>query len=135
MKLNPPLIITSRLLPGLRVPAHGSLTEISIEIAGDTRDGRTRYRYYIDSPDFEYTSDDLKSGCQGGDLQEGLSSLLSFLGAAAESCAYRLRTGRTGENEDLFPANVVEWAHRNSDELAMLACELEENRNLITDGD
>lgn len=133
MKLNAPIIITSRLLPGLRVPGHGCLSEISIEIAGTTSDGRLRYRYFIDSPDFEYSNDDLKSGCGNGDLQSGLASLLSFLTAAAESLSYRLRTGRTGENEDLFPANVVEWAHLYSDELSMLQMELEENVNLIED--
>lgn len=64
--------------------------------------------------------------------QEMLATLLTFLGAAAESYSYRQRTGRNGENEDLFPAPVVEWAYQNSDELSMLAMELEETPGLIS---
>ncbi len=133
MNLHPPICITSRLLPGLHIRDNGNLSEISIEFDGETSDGRARYRFYIDAPGIEHTGNDLKSGVGSGSLQHGLESLLSFLGAAAESYSYRQRTGRTGENEDLFPPAVVEWAHHHSDELSMLACELEETPNLITD--
>ena len=108
-----PIEITSRLLFGVRI-GH---TEISITYATlQGKEGRERYRYYIDGGDVSYTSDDLQSGCQGGNLQEGLESLLSFLGACAEG----------GENADLFPPDVAEWAKSNSDEISMLAVELEE---------
>lgn len=128
MQLTNPIIITSRLLPGVRI---GDV-EISLRYAGQAgRDGRTRYRYFIDGPDFEHSDNDLQSGCQGGGLQEGLESLLTFLGAAAESYGYRLRTQCQGENEDLFPAEVVQWAYQHNDEISMLALELEETKNLI----
>lgn len=92
-------------------------------------EGRTQYGCFIDMPDgSEYPVTDLRSGCQGGSVQEGLASLLAFLGAAAESYAYRIRTGRMGDNEDLFAAPVVEWAYQNSDEIGMLAYELEEKQ-------
>ena len=118
MKLHEPFIITARLLPGVKIGD----SFISIELAGETCEGRTRYRYHIDTPDFEHTSSDLKSGCGGGDLVQGMSSLLSFLGAAAE--AYNRPDS---DNADLFPPNVTEWAYQHSDETSRLQCEIEES--------
>jgi len=109
-------------------------TTISIgwsDRAGD--DSRSRYHYWIDTPDFEYNDDDLQSGRQGGDLQEGMESLLSFLGACAESIDYQTRTEQETENTDLFPAHIGEWACENSDEISMLQCEIEENKELIVE--
>lgn len=126
MTLNSPVQITSRLLAGVQIGD----TEISIGYAGETSDGRTRYEYYIDSEAFNHHAKDLKSGCGGGSLQEGLESLLSFLGAAAESWRY---SGKDGENSDLFPEAVCEWAAQNSDEISMLAIELEETEGLIAE--
>lgn len=125
MTLNAPFCISARLLPAVQV----GKAWISIEIDGETSDGRTRYRWYIDTPNFEQTGNDLCSGCQGGSLQDGMASLLSFLSAAAESYRYK---GMDGENADLFPQQVTEWAAQHSDELSMLAMELEENPELIT---
>ncbi len=119
MKLNHPFEISSRLLPAVRV---GKST-ISIKFSGETSDGRARYEYFIDTPEFEYSSRDLKSGVCGGSLQSGMESLLAFLGAAAEAHRYSM-SGRTSENSDLFPANVTEWAYQNSDEISILECEL-----------
>ena len=127
MKLHDPFIITARLLPGVKV-GDGY---ISIEYGGTTDDNRTRYRYQIDTPEIEHTDNDLKSGGGGGSLQEGMASLLSFLDAAAESYDYHLRTGSAGENEDLFPKNVVEWAYQNRDEIGLPQCVIEETPNLI----
>lgn len=131
MTLREPVCITSRLLPGVRVGD----ASISIEECGATNDGRTRYKYYIDTPAFEYEGSDLKSGVGNGTLQSGLASLLSFLSAAAESYSYQQRTGRAGDNSDLFPAHVTEWAYQHSDELGMLACELDETPNLIVESE
>ena len=129
MKLQSPVEITSRLLPGVRV---GGAT-ISIDYSRE-RSGRQAYRWYIDLPDgSEHTGDDLSSGVGGGSLQSGLESLLSFLSACGESVNYRDRTGRDGENADLFPAPVAEWAAQNSDELSMLAIELQETPGLISE--
>src|SRR5262249_4506173 len=97
----------------------------------------TVYRYHIDlDGGQEYTGTDLKSGAQGGNLQEGLESLLSFLSAAGEAYAYRMR-GRAGwistevsedSNESLFEAPIPEWAHQNAHELSMHAIQLEEQQ-------
>ena len=128
MQLTSPVIITSRLRPGVQI---GPAT-ISIEYAG-CRDGRTVYRYFIDLPDYEYESTDLASGCQGGDLQEGLASLLSFLGAFAESVSHATFAAdrQPGENADLFPVELADWACQYSDEIDLLSIELEETADLI----
>lgn len=105
---------------------------ISMGRSARQKDGRTVYGCFIDLPDgTEHEVTDLRSGCQGGNTQDGFASLLSFLGAAAESYGYCQRTGLKGENEDLFPAPVVEWAYQNSDEISMLQMEIEETENLI----
>lgn len=126
--LTNPVIITPRLLPGVQI----GKAFISIEYAGRSPDNRTIYRYYIDLPNRKsYIDNDLKSGCGGGSLHEGLSSLLSFLGACAESVAYQDRTGRASENANLFPDYIGQWAAMNSDELSMLSCELDESPDCI----
>jgi hypothetical protein len=90
-----------------------------------TSDNRDRFAYAITLPDgSEYHSDDLRSGCGGCTMQEAAESLLSFLSACGESVGYGLRTGRTGENEDLFPPAVGEWCYGNSDEIAFACMEL-----------
>lgn len=131
MKLHSPFAISARLMPAVQVGG----AWISLEVSGRTdREGRDIYRAYIDLPDgTEHEVTDLKSGCGGGSVQQGMAALLSFLGAAAESRQYRESTGRAGENEDLFPVPVVEWASENSDELSMLAIELDEGEALIED--
>jgi hypothetical protein len=99
-------------------------------------EGRTIvYRGFIDLPDgTEHEVTDLCSGCGGGSDLDGLASLLSFLGAAAESYKYRLRTGRNGENEALFAPAVVAWAAKNADKISMLGMEIEESEtDLVED--
>ena len=126
MMLLSPVEITPRLLAGVRV--NGAF--IAIDCAGAS-EGRTRYRYCIDLPDgTSCENDDLRSGVGGGGLQAGLESLLSFLSACGESVQVRDRAG-SGENCDLFPPNVGEWAAQCSDALTTLQCELDEKKGLI----
>ena len=128
MKLYPPLIITSRLMPGLQI---GNAT-IRLGYGARSSDNRMVYQCWIDLPDgTEHEITDLRSGRGGGDIQDGIASLLSFLRAAVESRYWRVRTGHKGTTEYLFPPAVVDWATENSDELAMLACELEEAPGLV----
>ena len=131
MILHPPFQISSRLLPALKVGE--AWIQLEYSKARDLASGgRTQYRWTIDLPDgSEHTGHDLASGVGGGSLQQGFASLLSFLGACAESMAYKRRTGRGGENCGLFPPAVAEWADMNSDEIAMMAIEVEETKNLI----
>ena len=124
MQIKQPLGITSRLMPGVRI----GNAEISIEYAHVTSDGRQAYRWFIDLPNGgrEFQSEDLCSGVGGGTLQEGLESLLGFLGAFTEAIAYQERSGQESENADLFPAGLAEWAIENADEISSLEYELEE---------
>lgn len=127
MKISNPCIITPRLLPGVKIGA----SYISIAYGEATPDNRQGYLVYIDTLEFEYCASDIASKVGGGSLQDGLQAALSFLDACAESRAYHARTGRRGDNADLFPSHVGEWAETNSDEIGMLACELEENAGAI----
>jgi hypothetical protein len=52
-----------------------------------------------------------------------MESLLSFLGAAAESYRYR---GMEGENADLFEPALTQWASENADEISMAQMDMEE---------
>ena len=126
MILKQPFIISSRLLPVIIIGG----AEIQLEYAKqEGREGRTRYRWTIDLPDgTTHTGNDLQSGCQGGNLQEGFQSLLSFLTAAGESYRYK---AMDGENSSLFPEPVTMWASLNISELEMASLELEENPGLI----
>jgi hypothetical protein len=123
MILHSPLIITARLMPGVQV-GDGF---ISLECTG-ANDGFVVYSCFIDAPGFEHEVTDLRSGYGRGSVAKGLASLLSFLEAAIESRQYRERTGRGGENEDLFPAHVLDWACGHADEITMLQYELEEGQ-------
>ena len=139
INIKPPLCITSRLRCGCRIGE----SELSIAYDKWTDDGRQQYHYWldlkIDDRRIEFYGDDLASGVGGGSLQQGLESLLSFLAACGESYAYAMRHNNVGgmidlsstENGELFPENVAEWCYLNSDELGMLAIELEESDNLI----
>ena len=128
MILHHPLIITARLMPGVAVGG----AFISLGMGPRNGEGRTVYQCWLDLPDgTEHEITDLRSGRGGGDIQDGIASLLSFLRAAVESRYWRVRTGHKGTTEYLFPPAVVDWATENSDELAMLACELEEAPGLV----
>lgn len=132
MILKPPFIITARLMAGVKVGGG----YISIGQGERNSEGRTQYGVYIDLPDgSEHEIDDLKSGCGGGGVQDGMAALLSFLSAAAESYSFRDCNWDNNSEDDnalLFPRPVVEWAYQNSDEIAMLEVEISETPDLIT---
>ena len=82
---------------------------------------------------FKYRAYDLKSGAcgVGGNTSEGMTNLLGFLSAAGESFNYAERMGKDGmdgENSDLFPREISEWASNNCDELTMAGFDLEESK-------
>jgi len=78
------------------------------------KERRTVYCYTLEGPWGVVCDRDLRSGCQGGDLKEGMSSLIAFLSAAGESYP-------DGENDSLFPSEVCIWAQENQDELMSLS--------------
>ena len=125
MQIHKPMIITSRLLPGIRI----GNAEISIEPAGETQDGRNRFRWYWDHEKIECSETDLKSRVGGCGIEEMMESLLGFMAACGESYGYAMRRPNSNpENLDLFPEQMHEWCYLNSDELSMLGIEIEEAR-------
>ena len=121
MKLHKPFRIDSRLMPSVEF---GYLT-VALNIDGHEPDGRTRYRYVIESGDVTHEATDLRSGCQGGTVAEGFATLFAFLEAAGE--AHRAwMNGRTSDNQGSFPEWIEELAHYDSDEIAALRLNLEE---------
>lgn len=89
---------------------------------------RCQYQWtvYDESHEVIGTGEDLRSGgMEDPNHVKMLASLCSFLTACAESYAYARRHGGDGENADLFPPAVAEWADANSDALEMVREELE----------
>ena len=126
MEINAPCLITARLLPGVKIGD----SWLSVEYGDYTPEGRMQYVIYLDTPQGEYVIDDICSGCQGGSLQQGLEACLSFMSA----CEYEARTGKRGENADLFAPEVAQWCVDNRDEIDMMQCELSEIPDLIDEG-
>ena len=103
---------------------------------GRDYDGRTTSRWEIWASENTHVAQSLVQ--RGDDLHTGvgiddgpvrmLATFANFLGAAAESYSHEMRTGTKGENSDLFNPHVSSLAHQFSDELAMLASEIEERR-------
>lgn len=122
--MTSPIIITSRLLPGLSFGSGDTFCELSVEPidATDFR-GKPRWRMFIDAPGIEYQDDGLAGW---GDASAMIATACSFLTACAESRRYSRLTGRDGENHGIFPDDVGEWAEQWSDELSMASIEIEE---------
>lgn len=116
MILSRPVEISARLLPAVKIG--GAWIHIEYHIRRD-REGRTVYKYTIDLPgkggSFEGT--DLKSGRQGGDLREGLETLLCFLGYEESANA-------------ISPA-VTKWTKKFSEEIESVRYEIQENPSCI----
>lgn len=104
---------------------------------GYTPDGRHTWQYTIAEVADDGTVTELETGQDlhtgvggiGGTPEQMLSTLCSFLSAAAESSAYAMRHGVAldeTENGTLFTHAVLMLAEQESDEIAMLGVELEE---------
>lgn len=119
MKLNHPFIIAPNLEAGLEIGG----AYITLQYGNRPHpEGRQRYEWTWFMGDKEESGDDLASGVGGGTLQQGFDSLLSFLSAFASA------RDPDGENHDLFPQSMREWAEQNSDDIEVLQIELEEAR-------
>lgn len=75
MTLKSPFKISARLLPALQI----GKSWLSLEYGPVTAEGRQIYKYYIDTPDFDYIGSDLQSGCCGGSLQSAFDDMLCFM--------------------------------------------------------
>lgn len=120
MKLHPPFIISARLAPALCIEDANGKAYLSLDESG----------FVIDLPDgSEHLITDYHPG-RGASIERMFGDILSFLGACAESRSYAesMRwNAMEGENSELFPENVGQWAQQMSDEIAMLQCEIEES--------
>lgn len=123
LTLHPPLEIGPRLLPAVSVsPGTDHAGRVSLDPGS--------WEYYIDLPDGTTVhGDDFQPArvrMEPDDMvRAAMGSLLSFLGAFAESVDFERRTGIEGECSDLFPAELREWAYLNSDEIGLLSYDLE----------
>ena len=92
--------------------------------------GAQSYRWTVAGADGEtlWTDADLHGPRMGADPEprEMLGTFLAFLSAALESRSYRQRTGREGENEDLFPPAMLDAFEGYADEVSMARIEIEE---------
>ena len=112
MVITAPMIITARLLPGIKIEDGF----ISLEPTGRTGEhGKPIWKWFADIPAGEFEGSDLMGW---GDHKGMMGDMLAFLVAAAES-----QPG--GDSTDLFPMAVTKWARQNSDEISILSCELE----------
>ncbi|MER7604704.1 hypothetical protein [Nocardioides sp. NPDC127503] len=90
---------------------------------------RRSYRYQIndtDSPDGPVVGTDLYSGVGAPvDARAALATLVAFVSAAGEAYGHTMRGGQS-ENQHLFRRGIAEAAYMNSDELQVLAMDLEQ---------
>lgn len=128
--LTAPMIITSRLAPGLLI---GDGT-VSLQILG-IEDGRAVIRTNIDFPGGRWQGEQGApwTGDQDVTIRQAASAALSFLGAEAEAYdsihgrrSYRCFPGTPTEPADgwMFSERVAQWASENSDAIEMAALEL-----------
>lgn len=109
----------------------GSL-HLSVRYISDSPDEgggiRRCYRYQIDdtdSPDGPVIGTDLYSGVGAPvDARAALATLVSFVSAAGDAYGHTMHGGQS-ENQHLFRRGVAEAAYLNSDELQVLAMDLE----------
>ena len=107
MRLRNPFIIGSTLSPALKI-GDSTLHLTDVQVA---EEGRDRATFLLVTSEFEYQDDQLRSGVGGFRGTVCIfESFLGFMQAAIESADYEERTGLIGENTDLFPRHVVEWA-------------------------
>ena len=106
--------ISARLLPSIAINA------VWVSYSNDNS------VFYFDFPDgTEYVVHDFYPGMGAHDIASIFAAMLSFLSSALESRDYRIRTGRRGDCEHLFPAHVLDHFECLADDIGMLQSELE----------
>jgi hypothetical protein len=120
------MFISSRLMAAVRVGDSGAT--IHIEPTGRDDDGRVVWRYLIEDSGGYVLDDatDIRSGVGDPiDSRKTMTTLLGFLGAAADSYRHTMTGGRS-DHTDMFPPEVTEWAYEHGEELTALAFDLED---------
>lgn len=120
--LYPPVFISSRLAAAVTVAG----ATVSVEPTGRAdRHGKPEWRWYVDTPDGAEHSGAELYGWGGSAAM--LETLLAFMAACGESVNYRDRTGRGGDNAELFPPAVAEWCAANESELSAVGFDVAES--------
>ena len=107
MILNPPFMISARLLPALKI------NDSVLSYDQDTT------LFYLDTPEMSVTIDDFTPGYSMG-VQGCFESLLSFMSFASESA-----------DDELFEPAVLRWCKQNEEEINCVNYELGDNLDLI----
>jgi hypothetical protein len=105
--LNPPFMISGRLLPTLKI------NDSYLSYDQDTT------LFYLDTPEMCVTIDDFTPGYSMG-VQGCFESLLSFMSYAADE-----------SDSDLFEPEVLRWCQQNEEEINWVKYELRDNLDLI----
>jgi len=115
IKLQAPFVIGSRLWPALRIGDATLTIRLPLYRA---EQGRTGAAMILEAPGLQFTDQTIRSRIGGfRSLVDPFAAYLSFLEAAAEA-----REG--GDNADLFPAKVMQWARDNAAVIAEARMEL-----------
>ncbi len=128
MKLLNPFFISARLAPAIKI-ADATLSFVDGSFVIDFADGTEH-----EVKDFNFPRCRIHGDTNESVLQAGFASICSFLSACAESRQHATRHGKEpmdGENSDLIPEAIGQWAESVSDELSMLSLELKETKGLI----
>ena len=83
----------------------------------DTEAYRPEYSYSITTPTWEYVDNDIHGAVnETPDLYKAAQSLFAFLYACQEGMPKP-----NGENSDLFPPQVRDWAYQHSEHISQLS--------------
>jgi hypothetical protein len=110
-----------------------TLGDVVITVTAGEResDGRTPYAYRMTGAGIggDCRGTDLHSGCQGGTAEQGMESLLSFLGHDAERVEGEASNPNrhTMDSDLCFPRRVAEWASRLHDVISLAEMDLSES--------
>ena len=113
MILNPPFMISGRLLPALKI----NDSTLSLD--------PSKTRFYLDTPEMSVSIKDFIPGL-GMKLQDCFVCLLDFMAYAAD-----IMNGEASDGSDPFNQDVMLWCQQNADGINDVKYELEDNEDLI----
>lgn len=138
IKLQSPLQVTSRLMPGFRIPGDTGGT-VHLQAERYTNTWRVAFHYIVEDASGTVLDEgtDLETPIHSEDASmwypSAAAALAGFLYAYGEHYRYQVMGRRLPWSDSLEYPNVseslAEWCYLNSDELAMIEEELEPSEN------